>query len=149
MSLFLQSWELLRLNLLKFFCKINFQVEKRKSFNVFLKLFLSTYRNWEPVDSGELSEAITTTERISEHATCGDDTVIGCFAGHPPEVILTFTQELGQLNTMITECKWDTVSLENFVPINFFADISIFQFRDQYNLAIINLWLNHLTSLRS
>lgn len=95
-------------------------MEKRKSFNVFLKQFLSIYQSWEPVNFGELLEAATCNELTGKHSTCSDHTVIGCFAGHPPEVILTFTQELGQLNAMVTECK---SSLEHFIAINCFAHI--------------------------
>ncbi|KAK4792509.1 hypothetical protein SAY86_022944 [Trapa natans] len=90
--------------------------EKRKSFNVFLKQFLSIYQKWEPVNFGELLEATTSNEQMSDHTTCSVNTVIGCSAGHPPEVISTFIQELGQLSAMITEFGSGTVqSTKSFI----------------------------------
>ncbi|XP_031393123.1 BEACH domain-containing protein B isoform X2 [Punica granatum] len=92
------------------------KVEKKKSFHVFLKQFLSIYQNWEPVDLGELFEATPLNEQLEEHPTCAGDTVIGCSAGHPPEVILIFTQELGQINAMITELSTSILQSTNNFP---------------------------------
>lgn len=87
------------------FTKLNLQVEKRKSFHVFLKQFLTTYKNWEPIDSGQLSDSTSLTEKLEEQSIQCDRTVMGCSVGHPAEVILAFSEELVQLTTLVTECK--------------------------------------------
>lgn len=81
------------------------QVEKRRLLHVFLKQFLVVYKNWEPVNSGQISEAASTTIQPAE----SDDVVIGCFAGHPAEVILVLTEEITQLTAMVVECKLNSV----------------------------------------
>lgn len=77
------------------------QVEKRRLLHVFLKQFLVVYKNWEPVNSDQNLEAASTTIQHAE----SDDVVIGCFSGHPAEVILVLTEEITQLTAMVIECK--------------------------------------------
>lgn len=80
-------------------------MEKRRSFLVFLKQFLAVYKNWEPENSGQLSEASSTSILLGEHSSHSDDVIVGCFAGHPAEVILTLAEEVKQVTTLVTECK--------------------------------------------
>lgn len=79
-------------------------MEKRRLFHVFLKQFLVVYKNWEPVNSGQISEVASTTIQTAEYSS-NSDVVIGCFAGHPAEVILILTEEITQLTAMVAECK--------------------------------------------
>ncbi|KAI3844415.1 hypothetical protein MKW92_022748, partial [Papaver armeniacum] len=77
--------------------------EKRRLFLIFLKQFLLVYENWEPVYSGHLAEAGSSTSAIPESSSGFHDTVIGCSAGHPAEIILVLTQEIAQLTSHVTE----------------------------------------------
>lgn len=81
-------------------------MEKRKLFHVFLKQFLIVFKNWEPVSGHQLSEASSTTVQPAEDLLHYDDIVVGCSAGHPAELILTLTEEITQLTTFVTECKF-------------------------------------------
>ncbi|XP_062026093.1 BEACH domain-containing protein B isoform X1 [Rosa rugosa] len=86
------------------------KVEKRRLLHVFLKQFLVVYKNWEPVNSDQNSEAASTTIQHAE----SDDVVIGCFAGHPAEVILVLTEEITQLTAMVVELNSSTVRSADF-----------------------------------
>ncbi|KAK9930220.1 hypothetical protein M0R45_027267 [Rubus argutus] len=86
------------------------KVEKRRLLHVFLKQFLVVYKNWEPVNSGQIPEAASTTIQPAEF----DDVVIGCFAGHPAEVILVLTEEITQLTAMVVELNSSTVRSADF-----------------------------------
>lgn len=79
------------------------KVEKRKSFHIFLKHFLTVYHNWEPSHSGQLPEASTNIIPPLEYSSHFDDVVVGCSIGHPAEVILTLTEEIVQLTAFVTE----------------------------------------------
>ncbi|KAK6245788.1 hypothetical protein SCA6_008878 [Theobroma cacao] len=79
------------------------KVEKKKLFQVFLKQFLTVFKNWEPVNGGQLPEAASTTVQAAEYSTSVNDVVVGCSAGHPAEVILTLTEEIMQLTTLVSE----------------------------------------------
>ncbi|BFG19464.1 hypothetical protein CerSpe_057380 [Prunus speciosa] len=84
------------------------KVEKRRLFHVFLKQFLVVYKNWEPVNSGQISEVASTTIQTADYSS-NSDVVIGCFAGHPAEVILILTEEITQLTAMVAELNTSTV----------------------------------------
>ncbi|OMO50809.1 hypothetical protein CCACVL1_30251 [Corchorus capsularis] len=81
------------------------KVEKKKLFQIFLKQFLTVFKNWEPVNSGQLPEAASTTLQPAEYSTSVNDVVVGCSAGHPSEIILALTEEIAQLTTLVSECK--------------------------------------------
>lgn len=90
--------------LLMGFCQwfARFQAEKKRSFHVFLKQFLTVFKNWEPDNGGQLPEAAS----ITEYSMRVNDIVVGCSAGHPAEIILTLIEEIGQLTTLVSECKF-------------------------------------------
>ncbi|EXB79620.1 BEACH domain-containing protein lvsC [Morus notabilis] len=79
------------------------KVEKRRSFLVFLKQFIVVYKNWEPENYGQMSEAASTSILLAEHSSHFDDVIVGCFAGHPAEVILTLAEEVKQVTALVTE----------------------------------------------
>ncbi|XP_042508929.1 BEACH domain-containing protein B-like isoform X1 [Macadamia integrifolia] len=83
------------------------KVEKRKLFYVFLKQFLLVYKNWEPVCSSQLLE-VSSTLQLEEHSSSFDDIVVGCSDGHPAEIILTLSQEVAQLTSLVTELNTNT-----------------------------------------
>ncbi|GMI77267.1 hypothetical protein HRI_001396000 [Hibiscus trionum] len=72
--------------------------EKKRLFHIFLKQFLTVFKNWEPVIASQLPEAA----QPGEYSTSGND-IIGCFVGHPSEIILTLTEEIVQLTTLVSE----------------------------------------------
>ncbi|KAK6938070.1 PH-BEACH domain [Dillenia turbinata] len=77
------------------------KVEKRNLFNLFLKQFLVLYKTWMPLYSGQLPEvAFSAVPPVDESF---DVTVVGCSAGHPAEVIMTFVEEVVQLTALVTE----------------------------------------------
>ncbi|KAK2659945.1 hypothetical protein Ddye_006478 [Dipteronia dyeriana] len=79
------------------------KVEKKKLFNVFIKQFLSVFKNWEPVNGGHFPEASSVTAQPAEYLLQFDDIVVGCFAGHPAEIILMLTEEVTQLTISVSE----------------------------------------------
>ena len=78
-------------------------MDKRKLFHVFLKQFLIVFRNWEPVNGGLLPEPSSTSIRSTEYLPHFDDIVVGCFAGHPAEIIILLIEEVTHLTTYVTE----------------------------------------------
>ncbi|KAE8714372.1 Binding isoform 4 [Hibiscus syriacus] len=79
------------------------KVEKKRLFHVFLKQFLTVFKNWEPVNGGQLPEAASTTVPLSGYSTGVNDVVFGCSAGHPAEIILTLIEEIGKLTTVVSD----------------------------------------------
>lgn len=77
--------------------------EKKRLFHVFLKQFVTVFKNWEPVNGGQLPEAASTTVQPAEYTASVNDIVIGCSAGHPTEIILALTEEIVQLTTSVSE----------------------------------------------
>lgn len=73
---------------------ISFQVEKRKFLHIFLKQFLTIFRNWKPFKLW----------KIPEETVIGD-AVVGCNFGHPAEVILILTEEVSQITRFLTDSK--------------------------------------------
>ena len=74
-------------------------------FHVFLKQFLVVYKNWEPVNSDQFSEAVSSPIQPEEFMSCSYDVVVGCSAGHPAEIISILTEEVTVLTSIVTECK--------------------------------------------
>ncbi|KAM2274619.1 hypothetical protein ACFX1S_044403 [Malus domestica] len=58
-----------------------------------------------------MSEASSSTIQYTEYSSHSDDVVIGCFAGHPAEVILVLTEEITQLTSMVAELNTSIVRL--------------------------------------
>lgn len=87
-------------------------MEKRRLFHVFLKQFLVVYKNWEPVDYGQLSDVASTLNEPDEFIPHPDDVVVGCSAGHPAEVISILTEEIAVLTSLIIECKLNLYLLD-------------------------------------
>ncbi|KAM7253246.1 hypothetical protein ACFE04_025864 [Oxalis oulophora] len=79
------------------------KADKRKLFHVFLKQFLFVFKNWEPLNGGHLPEVPSTTAQPAQYSSNFSCTVVGCFAGHPAEFILTLIEELTQLIAFISE----------------------------------------------
>nr|POF26456.1 beach domain-containing protein b [Quercus suber] len=79
------------------------KVEKKRSFHVFLKQFLVVYKNWEPVNYGQLSEDASTTIQPEEFMSYSNDVVFGCSAGHPAEIISVLTEEITTLTSLVNE----------------------------------------------
>ncbi|RVW65596.1 putative ribonuclease H protein [Vitis vinifera] len=84
-------------------------VEKRKLLFVFLKQFLIVYKNWEPVDSGQFLDTASSAAPTGEYSSRFDDILVGCSAGHPAEIILVLTEEVGQLTALVTELITNSV----------------------------------------
>ncbi|KAG8632803.1 hypothetical protein MANES_18G056822v8 [Manihot esculenta] len=75
------------------------KVEKKRLFHVFLKHFLVVYKNWEPINAGQLLEATS----VADYPLGVDDVIVGCVVGHPAEVILILTEEIVKLTTLVTD----------------------------------------------
>lgn len=86
------------------------KVEKRKLLFVFLKQFLIVYKNWEPVDSGQFLDTASSAAPTGEYSSRFDDILVGCSAGHPAEIILVLTEEVGQLTALVTELSGASTS---------------------------------------
>ncbi|KAI4307513.1 hypothetical protein L6164_030691 [Bauhinia variegata] len=80
--------------------KADDKVEKKRLFHVFLKQFVVTYKDWEPFNSGILSESVSVTAPSVENAP--DDVVVGCSVGHPAEIIRMLIEEITQLSSIVT-----------------------------------------------
>ena len=63
------------------------------------------YKNWEPVNYGQLSEDASTTIQPEEFMSYSNDVVFGCSAGHPAEIISVLTEEITTLTSLVNECK--------------------------------------------
>ncbi|KAJ4963542.1 hypothetical protein NE237_023481 [Protea cynaroides] len=100
------------------------KVEKRKLFTAFLKQFLLVYKSWEPVDSCQLVEVSSSTLQLGEHSSGYDDVVVGCSDGHPAEIILTLSQEVAQLTSLVTELNTNAAeSIEDLPGASFSMSI--------------------------
>ncbi|KAI3460067.1 hypothetical protein Pfo_016730 [Paulownia fortunei] len=76
------------------------EVEKRKLFHIFLKQFLTIFRNWKPL--GQTPEEALTISPVKYAQNIGD-VVVGCNFGHPAEVILILTEEVSQITRLLTD----------------------------------------------
>lgn len=79
------------------------KVEKRKLFHVFLKQFVDMHNKWEPIITGEFTDSTLSTVSHVEDSFQSEDTVVGCFAGHPTEFIITLIDEITQMTSIVTE----------------------------------------------
>ncbi|KAL8030230.1 hypothetical protein ABFX02_14G273200 [Erythranthe guttata] len=78
------------------------QVEKRKLFHIFLKQFLTIFRDWKPFNLDQTSKESQTFSH-ADHAQGISDVVVGCNLGHPAEVILILTEEVSQITRFLTD----------------------------------------------
>ncbi|KAG0531834.1 hypothetical protein BDA96_04G056200 [Sorghum bicolor] len=69
------------------------KAEKKKYLQTFVMHFIKAFKDWEP---GHIEQSV-------DHESLSDDTVLGCFTGHPSEVILILIQEISQITSSITE----------------------------------------------
>lgn len=79
-------------------------MEKKRSFQIFLKQFLVVFRNWEPINLAQSREAVSVAS-TTEGSKLVTDVVLGCSFGHPAEIILCLIEELEQITILINECK--------------------------------------------
>ena len=63
------------------------------------------FEKWEPANAGQWPEAVLTTVPPVEYPLPVDDIIVGCSVGHPAEIILTMTEEITQLTSLVSECK--------------------------------------------
>nr|GMC50533.1 BEACH domain-containing protein lvsC-like isoform X1 [Ipomoea batatas] len=63
------------------------KMEKKRSFQIFLKQFLVVFRNWEPINLAQSREAVSVAS-TTEGSKLVTDVVLGCSFGHPAEIIL-------------------------------------------------------------
>ena len=56
-----------------------------------------------------MSEVASNSILPAELLSHSDDVIVGCFAGHPAEIIFTLTEEVKQVTALVAECKllWD------------------------------------------
>lgn len=80
------------------------QVEKRRLFQIFLKQFLTVFRDWKPFDLGTSPEEALTDVPTRNVA----DVVVGCNFGQPAEIILILIGEVTCLTKLLTDSKWIT-----------------------------------------
>lgn len=83
---------------------LHVQAEKRKLLNIFLKHFLITYRNWVPVNMGQSPEDASHVSFV-EYSQQVDDKVIGCYFGHPSEIILVLIEGVAQITALLSDSK--------------------------------------------
>ncbi|TVU00170.1 hypothetical protein EJB05_54428 [Eragrostis curvula] len=69
------------------------KAEKKKSLQIFVLHFVKVFKHWDPDH----------TEQSVDQESLLDDTVLGCYIGHPSEVILILVQEISQITSSITE----------------------------------------------
>ncbi|KAL8487834.1 hypothetical protein ACS0TY_024230 [Phlomoides rotata] len=78
------------------------EVEKRNFFHIFLKQFLTIFRNWKPFKLCKTSEETVIVSPVNSARNIGD-AVVGCNFGHPSEVILILTEEVSQITRFLTD----------------------------------------------
>ncbi|CAM0946806.1 unnamed protein product [Alopecurus aequalis] len=69
------------------------KAEKKKSLQVFVLHFIQAFKDWKP---HHIDQSV-------DRESASDETVLGCSAGHPSEVILILVQEIPQLTSFVTE----------------------------------------------
>ncbi|GJM90279.1 hypothetical protein PR202_ga06543 [Eleusine coracana subsp. coracana] len=69
------------------------KAEKKKSLQIFVLHFVKVFKDWE---------AGNTEQSVDQESLTGD-IVLGCYMGHPSEVILILVQEISQITSSITE----------------------------------------------
>ncbi|GER40247.1 WD40 and Beach domain-containing protein [Striga asiatica] len=78
------------------------EVEKRKLFQIFIKQFLTTYRNWKPSNLGQSPEEVLVSSPVKYDHNVGD-VVVGCNFGHPAEVIQILIEEVSQITRLLAD----------------------------------------------
>ncbi|KAL2459002.1 hypothetical protein Fot_55288 [Forsythia ovata] len=78
------------------------KAEKRKLFHIFLKHFLIVYRNWVPVNMGQPPRDASHVAPV-EYSQPVDDKVIGCYFGHPSEIILVLIEDVAQITALLSD----------------------------------------------
>lgn len=77
------------------------KVEKRRLIHIFLKQFLIVYRDWQPINPLQSPEDHSFVQLVdSQHS---GDVVVGCFFGHPSEIIAVLIEEVAQMITLVNE----------------------------------------------
>nr|GLL18344.1 BEACH domain-containing protein B isoform X1 [Ipomoea trifida] len=85
------------------------KMEKKRSFQIFLKQFLVVFRNWEPINLAQSREAVSVAS-TTEGSKLVTDVVLGCSFGHPAEIILCLIEELEQITILINEYQLGALS---------------------------------------
>ncbi|XP_073132382.1 BEACH domain-containing protein B isoform X2 [Henckelia pumila] len=78
------------------------EVEKRKLFHIFLKQFLAVFRNWRPINFERPTGQAHYAPPVDSSRRIGD-VVVGCYFGHPIEIILTLIEELSRITTLLAD----------------------------------------------
>ncbi|KAH6788519.1 binding protein [Perilla frutescens var. frutescens] len=78
------------------------EVEKRKLFHIFLKQFLTVFRDWKPFNLGKSPEESLAALPVKHTQNVGD-VVVGCNFGHPAEVILMLIGEVTHITRLLTD----------------------------------------------
>lgn len=68
------------------------KMEKKKLLHAFLLHFIQTYKDWEPVYSDQ-----------SQMEQGSEDTVVGCYFGHPSDITLIIVQEIARITNFVTD----------------------------------------------
>ncbi|KAL6603651.1 hypothetical protein ACP70R_044012 [Stipagrostis hirtigluma subsp. patula] len=69
------------------------KVEKEKSLQIFVLQFVQTFRDWGPQH----------IEQFVDKELGSNETVVGCYCGHPSDVILILIQEISLITSTIAE----------------------------------------------
>ncbi|KAG8369183.1 hypothetical protein BUALT_Bualt15G0124700 [Buddleja alternifolia] len=80
------------------------EVEKRKLSHIFLKQFLTIFRNWKPFNLSQSLEEALTVPHVEYVESIGD-VVVGCNLGHPAEIILMLTEEVSETTRFLTDSQ--------------------------------------------
>lgn len=84
-------------------------MEKRKLFHIFLKQFLTIFRNWKPFNLGQTPKEALTLSPTGYVEDTGE--VVGCNLGHPTEVILILTEEVSKITRLLSDSKLLHISM--------------------------------------
>ncbi|XP_023750494.1 BEACH domain-containing protein B isoform X2 [Lactuca sativa] len=79
------------------------KAEIHKAFHIFLKQFFVIYKNWEPLDLDNSTEAALGVAS-GEESENPDEVIIGCSTAHPAEIIVILIEEVTNITAMVTEC---------------------------------------------
>lgn len=70
---------------------------------------MAIYKNWEPVNSGDLSEASSAT--IQSGDSTSSSYVTGCSGGHPADIVLRLIEEVRHLTALVTEGELNLLTI--------------------------------------
>ncbi|KAK2977991.1 hypothetical protein RJ640_023529 [Escallonia rubra] len=79
------------------------KAERKRLFHIFLKEFLTIYKNWKPVDLHQPPDAALSGIPRIEYSQHFDDVVVGCSFGHPAEIILILIEEVINITALVNE----------------------------------------------